>query len=265
MIDTARTLLVGLVVLPLGCSSGGMLNIGNTGENGGTTLTLTSYAGNWVGHAEAWSFGADGSDQVALTLDASGNGTVQVGNTPLPPPTDPDHEYPPNARDAQVVVWEGFGYPLRATRVEAGRLQFGVNTSDVYAAWCGLQTPFLLYTIPAGPDGGLVAVYGCGPNPSAPAAVDAGASAADGGYMCTAVGADGVARPIDCDKLYLCGPPETVCTCTATTCTAGGASAGFVPAQYFVNWDGALDAQPGSMTATLVIGTTRLTVHLTRQ
>src|SRR4051812_34615530 len=58
---------------------------------------LEDYAAHWEGYAEANSF-ADGSDKVRITLDASGDGTLEIGDSaPMPPATDPSVGYPPSS------------------------------------------------------------------------------------------------------------------------------------------------------------------------
>src|SRR5450432_936374 len=75
------------------CSGGGAVNIGNTAVIGSQ---LSDYAASWDGYAEAYTFMPDGSDRVRLTIDANGQGTLEVGNAALlPPPTDPNVGYRP--------------------------------------------------------------------------------------------------------------------------------------------------------------------------
>jgi hypothetical protein len=264
MIDARTTLLSALIVQAFGCSNGGTLNIGNTGDQ---VPQLADYVGSWDGHAEAWSFGADGSDRVRVTIDASGTGTMQLGDTTLPAATDPDIVYPPGAIGgpcaATGCLWEGFPYPTHLTRVEAGRLQFGIDQLDIFSGWCALQTPVQLYNSP--PGGGALTiepgVYSCAPNEVTTSTINL----PDGGMECTFVGPDGSVQTVDCTKQILCLGYQP-CTCDQSGCVSQSSVNGATdPAQYPYPWDSGLDAQPGSMTATLVISREQVMVHLTRQ
>src|SRR5437763_6007179 len=146
MIDTKRTvplLLLGLLAAPVGCSGGGDVNLGNTQTLGGQ---LSDYAATWDGYTQLSTF-SDGSDRVRLTIDASGHGTLQVGDSPpLPVATDAHRGYPAGAGDMFNIggidpPFPGFAYPLHATRVQARRIQLGIDFNDVYTTWCGIQTP----------------------------------------------------------------------------------------------------------------------------
>ncbi|HEY4392953.1 MAG TPA: hypothetical protein VGP64_02775, partial [Polyangia bacterium] len=76
------------------CSGNTPVNIGNTSMIG---AQLSDYAASWDGFAETYTFSPDGSDRVRLTLDASGQGTLEIGDAALlPPPTDPNVGYPPS-------------------------------------------------------------------------------------------------------------------------------------------------------------------------
>ncbi len=253
MIDARTALLSGLVVLAFGCSKGGTLNIGNSG---GKDPQLADYVGSWDGHAEGWSFGSNCSDRVRLTIDAQGAGTLQVGDTTLAPATNPNLEYPPGAagfppNDPANELWEGFPYPTHLTRIEAGRLQFGVDTFDIFSAWCALQTPDEVYCTPN---------YLPGENRAATIDLP------DGGTECTLAASDGAnPQTIDCGKLQFCIGVHP-CDCDQSSCASRSPDVGATaPAQYFYNWDTGLDAQLESMTGTLVVDVAeRVTVHLTR-
>ncbi|HVY39806.1 MAG TPA: hypothetical protein VHM31_17835 [Polyangia bacterium] len=256
-----------MLAAPLGCSSGNV-NIGDTQSLGGK---LSDYAADWDGYAEADTFApsnsfvSSGSDHVHLVLDGQGNGTMQVGQGTLPAPTNPDVAYPPGIDtkgfSINGTLVEGYAYPTHATRVEAGRLQFGVVAYDIFSGWCALQTPELSGSFGTS-DAGIS--YGC--TPTVPDAVATGPSGApDGGAGCAFVGSDGaILRTIDCGKLFLCRDLR-VCSCTESACTSISAPAGLVPAQYPIALDGALDSSGKSFTGTLNIDGTRVTVHLTRK
>ncbi len=264
MIDARTALLSGLVVLAFGCSNGGTFNIGNTGNQ---VPQLGDYVGSWDGHAEAWSFGPDGSDRVRVTIDADGTGTIQVGATTLPAATDPDVVYPPGAIGGSCAatgcLWEGFPYPTHLTRVEAGRLQFGIDQLDIFSGWCALQPPVQQYNSP--PGGGALTidpgVYSCAPNEATSTI-----NLPDGGMECTFVGPDGGVQTIDCNKQILC-QEYLPCICSQSGCVSRSSISGATdPTQYPYSWDSGLDAQSGSLTATLVITPReQVMVHLTRQ
>jgi hypothetical protein len=261
--ERTRMLVILLCGAPLACSGGGAVNIGNT------TLgsQLSDYAATWDGYAETARFAPDGSDRVRLTIDANGNGTLEIGNEPiLSPPTNPNVGYPPESID-NSGLFEGFLYPTHAPAISANRIQLGINSPDVYAAWCALQTPILVNAIPL-PDGGTAEFYGClpnwqtGPNNSADAGPDAGPGCAltppDGGAM----------LPVDCNKISLC-IGGGACVCTASSCTGWSAPSDTAANQYPTELDAALDSTGTSLTGTLVVpqagSTTRYTVHLTKQ
>ncbi|HVT07049.1 MAG TPA: hypothetical protein VHO67_06310 [Polyangia bacterium] len=275
-------LLLGSLAAPLGCSSGGNVNIGDTQSLGGK---LSDYAAQWDGYAEAYTFQPSNSDHIHLVLDAQGNGTLQVGNDPLlPAPTNPDVGYPPGAPAEKASFATDSGllggvlYPVYAAQVEAGRIQFGLKPLDYYGAWCALQTPYHVLSgyhsnsgavsglggFFGGTDAGWVPDYGyfCIPGASG------GESGTSDNPQCTVdeQSLDGsvTTTPVDCGKFYLC---ETrVCACTATSCIASPTVPdGTSPAGYPAELDGALDSSGKALTGTLNIKGTRITVHLARK
>jgi hypothetical protein len=236
----------------LGCSDGGSVNIGETQTAG---AQLSDYAATWDGYVEAFQFWPDGSDRIRLTIDASGNGWLQIGDAALiAPATDPNVGYPPGAYSVTADVTSGTGtptelsqgvlYPIHAATVETNRIKLGIDPKDIYADWCPLQTPY------PGPGN---EIYTCLPLNGAMSTP---------GQGCTVLEPDGTTQPVDCAKLELCFP-ETACTCTATACVASTVPAGSTVGQYPVELDGALDATGTTMTGTLTVG--RVTVHLTKQ
>jgi hypothetical protein len=240
----------------LGCSGGGNVNIGNTAVVG---AQLSDYAASWDGYAEAYTFSPDGSDRVRLTIDATGQGTLQIGDAALlPTPTDPNVGFPQgiSASVGSVVLVEGFLYPVYAAQVQSDRVQVGLNPGDLEATWCALQTP-VASTSSSGsklPDaGGTSTVYGCLP--------DWGFTL--GTSNCSIADPDGQSDPVDCDKVYLCDSVH-VCDCTASACTTRGQPAGTPVNQYPVELDAALDATGTTLTGTLNLAGTRVTVVLTK-
>ncbi len=238
------------------CSSDKPVNIGNTAIGS----ELSDYAATWDGYAEAYAFQPDGSDRVRLTLDASGHGTLEIGNTALlSPPTDPNVAFPKNATGSVVPspgsgsLAEGFLYPVYAADVQADRIQLGVNPGDLWAVWCALQTPVMYQAIDE-QTGTLQTIYGC---------LDPTTATPPGGG-CVMVDPDGGTTPIDCGKTVLCDGPDLACSCTATACTSVPVAAGLTAVQYPIELDGALDSTGTMLTGTLTLGT-GLTVHLTKQ
>lgn len=230
---------------PLACSDGGAVNIGNTTSLG---AQLSDYAATWDGYAEATTF-SDGSDHVHLTIDASGQGFLVVGDSaPLPAPTDPTVGYPPGAGNEFQTgsinpPFPGFPYPLHAAAVDSDRIQVGIDLNDAYSAWCAIEPPVAVTTNPNGGDGG----YGC-----APSFTKIDHPNPDG--SCTLYAADGTIETADCGWLTLCwlGP---VCTCTATACSATLTPDGMPVTQYPGELDGALDSTGTTLTATFRLGT----------
>lgn len=226
-------------------------------------------AGSWDGHAEAYGFAPDGSDRVRLVIAANGLGSLQVGNSaPLAQPLDPDVGYPP-ATDLpdSSGLWEGFLYPIHSVQISADRIQLGIDANDVFAAWCALQTSYPLWQYQDTPDGAVQTAYGCvahglqfGFEPIAPP--DGGA---DAGAGCVLTDADGGASiPIDCERPSLC-VQGNVCLCTATSCVSRSIAASTPSLSYPIDLDASLDTTGATLTGTLVLGGTRVVIHLQRQ
>ena len=135
----ATLLLSALIPAAYGCSDGGAVNIGNTQKIG---AQLSDYAATWDGYAQAFAF-SDGTDHVRLTIDSNGHGTLQVGDAAGPPlPTDPHVGYPPASALGTVTSpfpgITGFPYSLHAARIDADRIQVGVDLNEIYSAWRAL-------------------------------------------------------------------------------------------------------------------------------
>jgi hypothetical protein len=256
------------------CSGGGAVNIGNTTVVGSQ---LSDYAASWDGYAEAYTFMPDGSDRVRLTIDANGQGTLEVGNAALlPPPTDPNVGYPPGlvidspelapALTGQLV--EGFLFPIYATRVQADRIQLGAQSTDLYAAWCALQTPIPSYETTITPDGGIPTsisgasdagvvstFYTCAPNLPSMISPTTG---------CVLINPDQTTIPIDCGKFALC-EGSLGCQCNASGCASEQVAAGTPVGNYGTELDGTLDSTGTTLTGTLNLDGTRVTVVLQKQ
>lgn len=222
--------------LMIGCSSSGNANIGD-GELTVDRSALSSYAAEWTGYIEAYTF-MSGSDRVRVTLDEQGNGWLQVGaGDVLPPPTDPNIGWPPvltnldpgtRSLDPDKPL-DGIRYPIQGARVESERIRFTIDPFDAFTTWCEMQTPLLhANEVPAG--------YGC-----TSAAV---LGLAQGTNQCT-TGNDNDGNPIivDCAKAALCF--ISVCACDQTACTSGTGQT--------VSLDAALDDDGGSLVGSILM------------
>ena len=74
--------LLPLAFAPAACSDGNPVDLGHR------EAQLADYAASWNGYAEAYTFPEGSSDRVRITLDATGVGTIEVGDAPLDPSTD---------------------------------------------------------------------------------------------------------------------------------------------------------------------------------
>ena len=254
----ANTLLIFLsaTAVGIGCSGGGSIDIGSTQVVGSQ---LSDYAATWDGYAEAFHFWPDGSDRVRLTIDGSGQGTLEIGNSALlAAPTDPNVGYPANiysgtvgntsGTGTQIILAEGFLYPIHAATVATNRIQLGVDPNELFAPWCQLQTSYDWNDPTIGSSG-----YYC-----VPRFVTETHDPATG---CSENLPDGTTVAVDCGKFDECFM-SAACACTSTGCTGNTVPAGSPVSQYF-ELDGALDSTGTTLTATL--GTGGPTVVLTKQ
>ncbi len=250
--------------LILGCSGG---KLTGAPDGGGDASALSTFMGSWAGYAEATAFAPDGTDRVQLVIGTSLTGTLGIGSeAPFSAATDPNVGYPPASDPADTSgLWEGFLYPIHASSITGSRLQLGLDPSDIYATWCGLQTPVLWWQAQTTPDGGVQNFYSCVPNwgTGSSGLPDGGA---DAGPACALFPPDGGASvPIDCEKLALCDP-GSVCSCGATSCASRAVPAGTPLNQYPADLDVTLDGTRTMLTGTLATPSgTRLNVHLTKQ
>lgn len=219
-----------------GCSSGNApVDIGDsrTGQN------LEDYAAVWEGYVEAASF-ADGSDKVKITLDASGNGSLEIGDSsPLPPPTNGDVGYPAsfNGSAEQVEkLFPGVSYPITGAIVESERLRFSVNPWEVERDWCPLQTSYAV-------ESGGETQYRCVP----------GSQMWFGNIAACTYNDGTVDVPVDCMKFALCTFPNFhPCTCDATGCSPFEAPPELQ--QNYAHLDAALEDGGNSLVGTLKTG-----------
>ena len=240
------TLLLVLIATPFACSDPGKVDIGDP-----IGSSLADYAGNWDGYAELYMFGDGASDRVRVVMDASGQGTIQFGDSPLlPPPTDPNVSYPVPSTDptfgSLLSLRDDVRYPLHDVTLAASRIRFRVNIFDVYAGWCELQTP-----VPRTSGG-----YTCeNANDMTPitATMDEATDTCYYSYQ------DGSAETVNCGKWLLCVNTD-VCNCTASSCTGGD-----LTNTLSGKFDGALDGDGSRLVGTLQVdSTTRVTVRLER-
>lgn len=225
---------------------------------GSNVAKLSDYAASWDGYAEAEKFPTGNSDRVRLLLDATGAGTLEVGEgAPLPVPTQAEGGYLTDgvmhAQEDIALFRDGFKYPVHAARVDAGRIRLGIDPLEIFGAWCAFAPPVTNSGVPSG--------YSC---------------AAEGGgfsfdpmvcdYQYT--DANGVHQMITVDcGIYLTCIGRNPCTCSATSC-GPHVIEGDVgdPDAYPIVIDGAIDATGSSVTGTLAIkdgGTTeRITIRL---
>lgn len=263
-----RTMLLLTFGLALGCQKGSV-DIGDPMLG----ATLADYVGTWSGYAEAYSFNPSGSDRLHLTIDPSGQGTMEFGDGPrIPPPTDPNVGYPSDyatrwGATGTYDVTEGFPYPTHEVSVEFGRLRFGLFSNELFAPWCAMQTPIAT----------AFGWYSCVHDDwrlRSGSVADASAMPDCGALACCVVYEDrlgtGTEMVVDCGKQNLCDYPNTghtICVCTESSCSAAIPEPGQLAAnQYPVYLDLALDTGGRKLTGTLVIGLNgpRVTVRLSR-
>lgn len=256
---TTRSLSLAVVLCTAGhfaCSGDNPVNIGETSVVGSQ---LSDYAATWDGFAEAFHFWPDGSDRVRLTIDDSGQGTLEIGDSALlAPPTDPNVGYPAilypstvgntTGTGSEISLAEGFLYSIHAATVATNRIQLGADPTELFAPWCQLQTSYDWNDPTIGSSG-----YYC-----VPRFVSANLDPATG---CSENLPDGTTVTVDCGKFNECFM-SAVCACTSTGCTGNTVPPGSPVSQYF-ELDGALDSTGTTLTATL--GTGGPTVVLTKQ
>lgn len=249
MIKMARnSLLLAAFSSVVGCSSANApVDIGDsrTGEK------LEDYAAHWEGYIEANKF-ADGSDKVRLTLDASGNGTLEIGDSPaLAPATDPDAYYPRS--DGRVdLPSPGFAYSIHAATVESARIHFSSNPWEFEQSWCALQTSY---------DWGVVDesgahFYQCNPHGSLESPADGSCFIVPDGQT-----ADTGSLPISCARAHMCF--NHICSCDAQGCFAN-VEPPSKQAETYTLFDAALGDAGESLVGTLKLRGKPNTVRLHR-
>jgi hypothetical protein len=193
---TKNLLVLAVVLASVGCTNG-EVQLGSTPKK----KPAQNSSQIFQGYIENFSF-LSGSDDVTIEITATSptlQGTIYFGDGPdLPPPNDPNVGYPAGlGMDGPPGNWpyEGFHFSIIDGELTQDRLRATMLSSELWTDWCALQTP--VPTVITNPPG-----YNC---------------TADNWSMqppdtCTADGA-----PVDCGKLYLCGPSFT-CACTSSGC-----------------------------------------------
>jgi hypothetical protein len=211
-------------------------------------LGLVEFSGAWDGYAEGYTF-MDGSDRVRLTVDANGNGTLEVGDSTRVVP-DANHGY---VMPAFGRINVGFGYPIAGASVESSRLRAGIDQTVYYAEYCEQLTPVAVSASYSETG------YSCRPE---------GGNMADGSCPVSTTGPSG--GPIDCG-LAMC---TFMCRCDASECGASTyeQTTGKLPMSADgkpVHFDGTLEDNGQRLVGSLVLEEgrempTRLAVRMTR-
>ncbi|HEY5958289.1 MAG TPA: hypothetical protein VIV60_17110 [Polyangiaceae bacterium] len=144
----AVTLLMAVGLTSIGCSDG---DVGIGSDNPAETKTgLAAYAGNWDGYVEAFKFENGDSDRVRLVLDDRGQGSIRFGDRELlAKPTDPDAVYYPPQEEmlnklsaTAALVFEGFEYPLRESKIEGTRIRTGASSFEIKRDFCAIHIAY---------------------------------------------------------------------------------------------------------------------------
>ena len=203
--------------------------------------------GTWVGYLENYKF-PSGSDAVTLTLTNNAGvltGTASFGNGPAPPPpTDPNAAYPPGFTGGMQftpsLYMEGFVFTVLDGTFDGSRVQLGVQSTEVFKLYCGLQTQIWGQAS----DGG--APYACLPN----------WGFLDMNGSCSSTNPRDPTQIIayPCEKLALCN--SSVCQCTQTSCALPVAT----PTIHFD-----MVFTPGSLDGSIAGDLGSVNVHLKKQ
>jgi len=192
--------------LLVGC--GGMVGDGQDGatpDASGSTID-----GIWNGYIEGYAFPSQ-SNKVVLVLQAKNGvvtGTTTFGSGTLPAPN-PDVGYPPSSGNSSFPG-EGFGFTIVGGSFDgSSHVKVGVQTSELYKAWCALQTK----TYPWG-----MGLFHCVPNGTSGTLPDGG----DGGVCFVTDPMTMKDILYDCYKMRLC--QGDLCVCTQAACAVAQAS-----------------------------------------
>jgi hypothetical protein len=213
------------------------------GPNDIDKTSLASYAADWDGYVEAYTF-RSGSDRVRVSIDQSGEGFLQVGEgDALPLPTDPAIGWPPMLEPNELFsrfLYDGVRYPLGSVRIESARIRFEIETHAAFATFCEMQTPVENSFNPG--------LYGC-------FETNGYRETTDGG--CIVDRPDGSEEPVDCAKVIICS--YAGCACDASSCTSAPG--------WTIPIDAALDDSGDELVGSIVlteVGDAR-TIRLRRQ
>lgn len=107
------------------------------------------YAGRWRAALTGWEADKFPSEELEIDLVATGQSTLRLMTTPLPPPASAGSKgylcssNPSVACTGDSGFIGGFNYPLGNLSTRAGALAFSLFLNTPWQAWCQLQTPQL--------------------------------------------------------------------------------------------------------------------------
>ena len=108
-------------------ADGPEVDIGDDGPIETLGSKLSDYSGTWTGYTEAYEF-VDGSDEVQLTLDGAGNGSMKMGSAVLKPNP-----------GLWSVPTSGFAYTVKSSQVTDNRIRFSVQNAEAYREYCATR------------------------------------------------------------------------------------------------------------------------------
>lgn len=196
----------GLAWLAFGCA-GEAVDLGP-----GPTSPEMSLAGTWRATLTSGAL-ASSPKPLRLELDATGNGTLLVGDAELPLPTDPSIGFPPEAEiDAaeatgqRVHLYDGVSYTLGSVHASGGHLSADIDALQSFGPFCAIQAPLM-----------TTSGYHCLENSGG------GVDRSSGTKQCylqdeNAPNLQGAS--VDCVRLMLCSISfSPACRCTDSTCS----------------------------------------------
>lgn len=238
--------ILGLCLTAVACSDDGEVDLGSDGEPGVVGDELSDYAGVWVGYMEGYRL-KSGSDRIRIVLDEAGQGTIELGEAArIPPPTDPNVGYPPDAAEMfeatrEDPLHDGVEHAIHDARLEVKRVRFVVDPLEYVGPWCRMQTPQF---DPSHMSSEGTLFYSCAPHLSLNRKAD--------GTCDVWVDLEEDPITLDCGKVATCG---STCRCDANSCDARS------PADWGINgveFDAALVGGGDSLEGTMAGTTVRL-------
>lgn len=211
-------------------------------DNSAPVTSLEPWAGTWIGEAQdPLVAGPDGTAGIyrfpsgerrfELEIIPPGSASLVFGDeAPPPAPVDFEAGYPPGvdylgnvpgapaapgealAANVALPPVEGFQYALSLQSEPDGLLRFYYSSNQAFGDWCAGQVPQ--------PE---VRGYGClgaassSYRPPVPEGADSSTCTLD-----RAADGDAGDTPVDCNKLILCTPGRSVCSCTQDGCGING-------------------------------------------